>query len=152
MSTNLQLETDQAMAQMPEQKQWPTDECATVLKIPKVSDFQQVLPQQSKLPNVARDMEITHRAVFEVSILFGEIFEVLMPFKETQFANRLQTTTTKYRNIRTGLFPPALFPMCRPSLALRAHCSRWEQIPCAKQTVLVINMDVLIATDMCRWL
>ena len=37
MSTDLQLETDLAMAQRPGQKQWPTDECATALKIPKAS-------------------------------------------------------------------------------------------------------------------
>ena len=37
MSTDLQLETDLAMAQRPGQKQWPTDECATALQIPKAS-------------------------------------------------------------------------------------------------------------------
>ena len=38
MSSDLQLETDVAMAQRPGQKQWPTDECATALKIPKASE------------------------------------------------------------------------------------------------------------------
>ena len=36
MSSDLQVMEDTSMTQRPMQKQWPADECANILKIPKV--------------------------------------------------------------------------------------------------------------------
>ncbi len=37
MSSDLQVAMDTSMTQRPMQKQWPADECANILKIPKVA-------------------------------------------------------------------------------------------------------------------
>lgn len=36
MSTDMQVAEDTSMTQRPMQKQWPADECANILRIPKV--------------------------------------------------------------------------------------------------------------------